>query len=121
MWNQRKNFPHILQRWKPNIEDEDEAPLIVQEADSCFGLLNTSSDQESSKLSAKERFRIEQNKIKFAQSYMQSAWKDFVYMNELKDNEILKASTQNVFSFEAINQAIADCVDSTSALIVIKL
>lgn len=119
MWNQRKNFPHILQRWKPNIEDEDDVPLIVQEADSCFGLLN--SDQESSKLSVKRRFRIEQNKIKFAQSYMQSAWKDFVYMNELKDNEILKASTQNIFSFEAINYAIADCVDSTSTLIVIKL
>ena len=110
-----------MKYWKPIIEDVYDKPLAIQEIDSCFKLLNTSTDQDSSnKKSVKERFRIEQVKIKFAQSYMQSAWKDFVYINELKDNEILKASTQNVASFEGINQTIDDCIDATTAFIVIK-
>lgn len=110
-----------MKYWKPVIEDEYDAPLDVEEVDSCFRLLNAINDEDSSnKKSVKERFRIEQVKIKFAQSYMQSAWKDFVYIKELKDNEILKASRQNVFSFEGINQTIDDCVESTTAFIVIK-
>lgn len=121
LWNQRKYFPHILKQWKPNTEDEDETPLVVQEVDSCVGFLNISGQQEASnKLSVKERFRIEQTRVKFAQTYMQSAWKDFVFINELKNNEILKASTQNAFSFDSINQSIDECVESTSAFIVIN-
>lgn len=71
------------------------------------------------KLSVKERHRIMEAKRKFAQSYMQSAYKDYIFVNELKTNEILKQSTQNASSIWKINLVIDECIEASSLLIVI--
>lgn len=70
------------------------------------------------KLNVKERHRIGEVKRKFAQSYMQSAYKDYIFINELKSNEILKRSTQNASSIAKINYFIDEGIQGTSALIV---
>lgn len=77
--------------------------------------------EATAKKSVKDKHRIEQLERKFAQVYMQSAWKDFVCINTLKANKVLSQSNQNKKSFELINDAIDDCVDKTNILIVSKI
>lgn len=77
--------------------------------------------EATAKKSVKDEHRIEQLKRKFAQVYMQSAWKDFVFINTLKANNVLSQSNQNKESFELINDSIDDCVDKTNILIVSNL
>lgn len=117
LWNQRKYFDKILKRWKPDPVTIDAAPKVLKGDDPCIFM--TDKSIPAHKLNVKERHRIAEIKRKFAQSYMQSAYKDYIFINELKSNEILKLSTQNALSIGHINHAIDECIQGTSALIVI--
>lgn len=77
--------------------------------------------EATAKKSVKDKHRIDQLERKFSQVYMQSAWKDFVFINTLKADKVLSQSNQNKKSFELINDAIDDCVDKTNILIVSKI
>lgn len=57
---------------------------------------------------------------KYAQSYMQSAYEDFIFISDLKANEILKRATQNTSSIGRINNLIDECIRGTTDFIVIK-
>lgn len=75
-------------------------------------------EETTAKKSVKEDNRINQLNRKFAQVYMQSAWKDFVFIDTLKANNVLSQSNQNNESFGIINDSIDDCVHKTNILIV---
>lgn len=118
LWNQRKYFDNVLKQWKPEPKIVDATPKVLKGDDPCI-FMSDKSYMPIHKLTVKERHRIEGAKRKFAQSYMQSAYRDYIFVNELKSNEILKRSTQNASSIGIINHAIDECIQGTSALIVI--
>lgn len=118
LYNQRKYFDKIMHSWKPDVMSSV-APAkskILLTSDEC-DVVSVLEENVQHK-SAKEKHRVEHLKRIFAQRYMQSAWKDFEFINELKANKILSKSNQNAESFDIINREIDDCVQKTGAMIV---
>lgn len=114
MYDQRRYFDKITQ------SPFDQQKLIKQQENKDCDVVSI-RQEATAKKSVKDEHRIEQLKRKFAQVYMQSAWKDFVFINTLKANNVLSQSNQNKESFELINDSIDDCVDKTNILIVSKI
>ncbi|CAO1441063.1 unnamed protein product [Diamesa serratosioi] len=110
LYDQRRNFDKITQspihQKKLNNKQENKECDVV-----------SIREEATAKKSVKENHRIELLNRKFAQVYMQSAWKDFVFINTLKANNVLSQSNQNKESFDIINDSIDDCVDKTNILI----
>lgn len=75
-------------------------------------------EEQMNKKTVKKEYRLEKTKRKFAQCYMQSAWEDFAFINNLKHDKILSMSNQNAESFDIINRSIDDCVSKTTILVV---
>lgn len=107
MYDQRRYFDKITKSSfdKQKKENKDCDVVSIRE-------------EATARKSVKDEHRIENLKHKFAQVYMQSAWKDFGFINTLKANKVLSQSNQNKESFDLINDSIDDCVDKTNILIV---
>lgn len=119
LFEQRRYFDKIKDSWKQTDSDK------TQNLSRSEKLTNTDecdvvSVQEKNvrEISVKESHRLKKLKQKFAQCYMQSAWKDFEFINGLKTNRILIESKQNKKSFDVINREIDDCVETTAKMIV---
>jgi hypothetical protein len=95
----------------------DSTPKAMKGNDPCLLIKEAKKEK---RMTIVENYRSDKIKNKFAQSYMESSWKAYSSLNNLKTNPILLNSTQNKKSFENINQALDSCIVSTSALIVIK-
>lgn len=118
LYDQRKYFKNIMHTSKPQSPSaltpvKSRALLKVENCDT----ESIVEDNVQSK-SVKEKYREESLKRKFAQCYMQAAWKDFEFINSLKTNKTLQRSNQNSESFNIINREIDDCVEKTGILIV---
>lgn len=116
LYNQRKYFNNVMQKWKPHLMPKIEATKANDECD-----VVSIDENFVESLSVGEKHRLENLHRKFAQCYMGSAWKDFEFIRSLKANKILMASTQNAESFNIINREIDDCVVITHSLIVSEL
>lgn len=107
-----------MHSWKP--DEALKTPLVkskvLVKSDDCdvVSLL----EENIQKKSVNAEYRLECLKRKFAQRYMQSAWKGFEFINSLKTNKILLNSKQNMDSFNAINREIDDGVETTGKFIV---
>ena len=111
LYDQRRYFDKITQL--PFDQQKDSNQQDYKDCD-----VVSIREEATANKSVRDENRIEQLKRKFAQVYMQSAWKDFVFINTLKANTVLSQSNQNKESFELINDSIDDCVDKTNILIV---
>lgn len=67
----------------------------------------------------KQEYQDERTRRFFTQSYMQAAWKDFIFINDLKTNKVLKKSTQNAERYENIYNVIDECIEKNWKIIVI--
>lgn len=119
LFEQRRYFDKIIDSWKQISSDKAKKLSRSDQltnADEC----DVVSIQEANvrEISVKEQHRLKKLKQKFAQCYMQSAWKDFEFINGLKTNKILIESKQNKTSFDIINMEIDDCVETTAKMIV---
>lgn len=118
LYDHRKYFGKVMHSWQP--QDASMLPMVKSRAlwkeENC----DTESIVEDNvqKKSVKKKYREESVRRKFAQCYMQSAWKDFEFINSLKTNIVLQSSNQNSESFNIINREIDDCVEKTGMLIV---
>ena len=119
LFEQRRYFDKIKDSWK-QIDSDKTQNLSRSEKLTNTDECDVVSVQEKNvrEISVKESHRLKKLKQKFAQCYMQSAWKDFEFINGLKTNRILIESKQNKKSFDVINREIDDCVETTAKMIV---
>jgi hypothetical protein len=125
LYDQRKYFDKIMHTWRAddvdgNNSNADKSPKIVSKIfandDKCDVV--SIFEEQITKKTVKKEYRLEKLKRKFAQCYMQSAWDDFAFINNLKHDKVLSSSNQNAESFDIVNRSIDDCVTKTSILIV---
>jgi hypothetical protein len=121
LFNQRKYFDKIMEARR--LDDKSKAaamkskiPLKFDDNDGCdvLSVLEMKVEQKT----VKQQHRAEALNRMFAQRYMQSAWKDFEFINKLKANKTLLESKQNAKSFDVINREIDECVESCDTLMV---
>lgn len=122
LFEQRKYFEKIMDSWKPDRGDKSK---VKPRGDSLPNINNCDVvsvfEENIQRKSIKEKHRLEHLNRKFAQCYMQSAWKDFAFINGLKLNKVLVKSKQNEKSFDIIEREIDDCVETTTKMIVSAL
>lgn len=118
LYNQRKLFDKIMHKWQP-LDQTQMHPVksrVLLQTNDCDAISVLQANVQEK--SVKKKHRIEQLNRVFAQRYMQSAWKDFEFINELKANKVLSKAVQNPVSFDAINREIQKCVETTGKFIV---
>lgn len=123
MFEQRQFFDKIVESWKQDFENTDELGAepkgeSSKNDDNC-DVVSIFEENLQAK-SVKEKYRLEHLKRIFAQCYMQSAWNDFSFINDLKMNKVLLKSKQNEKSIDTINDRIDECVEATTKMIVSK-
>ncbi|KAG5672727.1 hypothetical protein PVAND_002828 [Polypedilum vanderplanki] len=111
---QRKYFDKIHNRWRKFEKVIDTTPKIMKENNLCLDLIQ---EIVPNPLTPRENRHNELVRKIFTQSYMQSAWKDFDFLQKLRSNKTLLASTQNAASQEKIFKVIDECNATTSAMI----
>jgi len=117
VYDQRMYFDKIMLKWKPELMETKEIKSRVLDDNEECDVVSVLEESTLNK-GVKEDYRLNKLRIKFAQFYMQSAWTDYVFINELKKNKVLADSNQNADSFARINNAIENCVKKTETLIV---
>lgn len=117
----RKYFGKITDERSQNEEqkvDRNRSKVLINSTECDVVSLIEENERE---MTIKEVHRLEHLKRIFAQCYMKSAWKDFEFINGLKQNKILSNSKQNADSFAIINSEIDECIKQISKFIVKKL
>lgn len=119
LYNQRQYFDKVMQLREPHEKSKSthakSNTLLNNEECDVVSLFEENIHEKT----VKEKHRLESLNRKFAQCYMQSAWKDFEFVNSLRTNNVLSKSNQNAKSFDIINQEVNDCVEKTKIMIVI--
>lgn len=120
LFDHRKYFDKITEERRRNDErismSSQRKSKVLSASDDCDAVSLQEEDVEE--ISIKESHRREKLKRFFAQCYMQSAWKDFEFINGLKTDKVLSQSTQNAESFANINKEIDDCTAQIGKFIV---
>ncbi|KAL7020132.1 hypothetical protein ACKWTF_011384 [Chironomus riparius] len=116
VYNQRHLFDKILNIWLPPKSYKKIEPLVlIDKGDPC----DFSSHKEKIVIpkTVKQEYRAERTRRFFTQSYMQAAWEDFIFINDLKTNKVLKKSTQNAERHENIHNVIDECIEKNWKII----
>jgi hypothetical protein len=121
LYEQRKYFEKIISRWIPPPEKIDVLAKLLRSKNHCDFMEKKVEINTRKKKSMKEEYFMENVSRKFAQSYMQAAWVDYVYIKDLKRNKVLQQSIQNPESFKHINNLIDNCIGATLNFIVRKI
>jgi len=111
-------FDKILLTWRPPKIHKNIGPLVlIDKGNPC----DFSSHKEKVVIpkTVKQEYQSERTKRFFTQSYMQTAWKDFVFINDLKTNKILVKFKQNAERYQNIHNTIDECIEKNWKLIVI--
>ncbi|XP_070504220.1 uncharacterized protein [Chironomus tepperi] len=109
VYNQRHLFSKILDIWIPPKVHKNIEKLLLMDGGPC----EYSSHKEEIVIpkTVKQEYEAERIRRFFTQSYMQAAWKDFIFINDLKTNKVLKKSTQNAERHQNIHNVIDECIE----------
>lgn len=111
LYNQRKYFKKIVGKASGKTDPALQKTVICD--------LVSELQENALEKSVKEEHRLKSLQRRFSQRYMNTGWKDYEFIRELKTNKVLLKSNQNSESFNIINREIDDCVEKTGNLIVI--
>lgn len=113
LYNQRKYFKKVMSKWKPHLMPAAGDFELTADCD----VVSLDEGKIQSK-SVREKHRQETVERRLAQRYLMSAWKGYDFLKQLKKNQTLLESTQNMKSFNTIFDAIDEGIQTQDALIV---